>query len=168
MLDGRNLGNALRLGALLGVIFGTINIAYSWWSPDAEDTIGALLRFYGPMFAAWAFAAFRAARRDGRVSSGIAAAATAAFATFFVFGLMNLLRVSLFLDDLTARADWRNMMAIFRASGFESLRVFLLVEYLKDMPLKLAVATSIGALMGLLGGSIGCLGHNRISRVGTV
>lgn len=148
------LSGTLRAGAILGVIFGACNIVFSWLYPLSDDTIAALLRFYGPMFAAWAFAAFRAARRDGRVGSGLATGAVIALATFFVFGLMNLLRVNLFLYDLTARADWQRMMAVFRASGFESLRTFILVEFVKELPLKLAVAAGIGAIVGLLGGSI--------------
>ena len=155
MIERHYLAGALRFGAILGLTFGVINIAFSWLFPLSDDSVGALLRFYGPMFAAWAWAAFRAARHDGRASSGLAVGTTTAFATFFVFGLMNLLRVNLLLDDLTGRADWQRMMALFRASGFDSLRAFLVAEYVKETPLKLTAASSIGAIMGLLGGTLG-------------
>lgn len=161
LTDWRTFGHALRLGALLGVIFGVFNILHTWWFPLADDTIGALLRVYGPMFGAWAFAAFRAARRDGRVSSGIVTGIVIASATFSVFGLMNLLRVNLFLADVTGRADWQRMMALFRASQIDSLRAFIVMEYVRDMPLKVAVASTIGGVMGLAGGSLGCVLRER-------
>jgi dienelactone hydrolase len=166
MVGWPDLARALRLGAILGAIFGAVNIAFSWLFPLSDDTVGALLRFYGPMFGAWAFAAFRATRRDGRISTGIVTAVAVAFSTFVVFALMNLVRVNLFLDDITGRADWQRMMAIFRASGFDSLRAFVAVEFIKDLPLKVAVAATIGAIMGVLGGAVGRVRHDRISRVG--
>jgi dienelactone hydrolase len=166
MLVRQDFARALRAGAILGLVFGAINLVFSWLFPLEDDTIAALLRFYGPMFAAWAIAAFRAARRDGQVSSGLVTGAAVAFATFAVFGVMNLVRVNLFLDALTGRADWQNMMAAFRASGFESLRLFLAVEFVKGLPLKVAAAASIGALMGIVGGSLGWALHSRVTRVG--
>src|SRR5262245_28116783 len=40
-----------------------------------------------------------------------------AFGTFCVFVALNFLRVNLFLEQLTGRPDWQNMMVRFRASG---------------------------------------------------
>jgi hypothetical protein len=74
-----------------------------------------------------------------------------------VFVVLNLLRVNLFLDELTGRADWQNMMLRFRESGFDDLRWFVNVHYLKDAPFKIGVASVIGAVMGLVGGTIGWL-----------
>jgi hypothetical protein len=37
-------------------------------------------------------------------------------------------RVNLFLAELTARADWQNMMRRFDSSGFDSLRLFVNVD----------------------------------------
>ena len=163
MVERRSLARGLRLGAIVGVLFGAINIGISWLFPLSDDTVGALLRFYGPMFGVWALIAFDAARRDGRVSSGLVIGIVVAFATFFVFGLMNLLRVNLFLNESTARGDWQRMMALFRASDFGNLRAFVLVEYMKDLPLKLGVASAIGGVMGLLGGFIGRVAHRRVT-----
>ena len=129
----------------MGVLFGAINIGISWLFPVSDDTVGALLRFYGPMFGVWALIACDAARRDGRVSSGLVIGIVVAVATFFVFGLMNLLRVNLFLNESTARGDWQRMMA------------------LKDLPLKLGVASAIGGVMGLLGGFIGRVAYRRVT-----
>jgi hypothetical protein len=145
------------VGLFLGLSFGAVNVLFSWLFPLTDDTIGALLRFYGPMFFLWAFASFRAARRDGRLLSGVATGLLVAFATFCVFDVLNLVRVNLFLDDLTGRADWQSMMARFRASQFDSLRGFVTTEYIKDAPLKIGVASVIGAVMGVVGGSLGFL-----------
>jgi hypothetical protein len=49
------------------------------------------------------------------------------------------------------------MMERFRASGFDSVRVFVNIEYLKGAPFKIGVASVIGAVMGLVGGTIGRL-----------
>jgi hypothetical protein len=40
-----------------------------------DDTIGALVRFYGPMFLVWAFASFRAAQQQDRFLAGVATGA---------------------------------------------------------------------------------------------
>jgi hypothetical protein len=80
-----------------------------------------------------------------------------AFGTFCLFYVLNLVRVNLFLGELTGRADWQNMVQRFRASGFDSLRLFINVDYLKGAPFKIGVASVIGAAMGLVGGTVGRL-----------
>lgn len=139
---------------MVGLVFGLVNLALSWLYPLADDTPVALLRFYGPMFLVWAFASFRASRRSGRLWSGVSTGLTVAFATFLVYDVLILLRVNLFLDELTGRDDWQSMMARFRASDLDSLRLFVNLDYLKQAPLKLGVSCAIGALMGALGGSM--------------
>jgi hypothetical protein len=155
VIDQKALGSALGLGLILGVTFGVVDLAFSWLAPLSDDSIGALLRFYGPMFFLWAFASFRAARREGRWLSGVVTGLVVAFATFCVFVLLNLLRVNLFFDDMIGRADWQNMVARFRASGSDSLRSFVNASYLEDAPLKIAVASVIGVVMGAVGGTVG-------------
>jgi hypothetical protein len=123
----------------------------------SDDSVPALLIFYGPMFLSWAFVAFRSARRSGRLATGVASGVVVAFGTFCVFCVLNLLRVNLFLAELTARADWQRMMQIFRASEFESLRLFVNSEYVKGAPLKIGAASVIGAVIGLVGGTVGRL-----------
>ena len=150
-----DLRHPVRLGLLLGMMFGAVNVMFSWLFPLSDDTIGALLRFYGPMFFVWSFISFRAARRDGRLLSGLVTGAAVAFTTFCVFDVLNIVRVNLFLGELTARADWQNMMARFRASEFSNLRAFVTLEYVRDAPLKIGTASVIGAVMGTIGGSLG-------------
>ena len=151
------VNNPLLLGLMVGLAFGAVNLLMTWMYPVADDTPGALLMFYGPMFFLWAFAAFRASRRSGRFLTGVTTGMLVAFATFVVFDLMVILRVNLFLSEITGRADWRNMMWRFQVSGFDSLRTFVNVDYIKGAPLKIGVASAIGACMGVVGGIIGSL-----------
>jgi hypothetical protein len=150
-------GRPLLLGFVLGLIFGIVDLLFTLVAPLSDDSIPALLRFYGPMFFLWAFVSFCSVRRSGRLSRGVTTGFVVAFGTFCVFYLLNLLRVNLFLAELTGRTDWQNVMRRFRASEFDSLRVFVNMEYLKGAPLKIGVASVIGAVMGLLGGIIGSL-----------
>jgi hypothetical protein len=147
----------VRTGVVVGLLFGSWNVLYSWLYPLADDTPTALLAFYGPMFFVWAAAAFVATRRTGKVFTGVTTAAVVAFATFCVYDLLVVLRVNLFLEELTERADWQNLMSRFRVSGYESLRTFINVENIKGAPLKIGVASAIGAVMGLIGGTFGRL-----------
>jgi hypothetical protein len=49
------------------------------------------------------------------------------------------------------------MMQRSRASEVDSLRLFVNVDYLKGAPFKVGVASVIGALVGLIGGTFGRL-----------
>jgi hypothetical protein len=155
MLVWRISDRPLLVGFLLGLIFGIVNLVFTWVAPLSDDSVPALLRFYGPMFLSWGLVAFRSARRSGRLSTGVTSGLVVAFGTFSVFYCMNLIRVNLFLDDLTGRADWQNMVQRFRASGYDSLRLFVNVTSVQGAPLKIGVASAIGAVMGLIGGAIG-------------
>jgi hypothetical protein len=145
----------LLVGFVLGLIFGIVDLLFTWVEPLSDDSIPALLRFYGPMFLSWAFVSFRSVRRSGRLWTGVTTGLVVAFGTFCIFYVLNLLRVNLFLAELTGRADWQNMTQRFRASEFDSLRLFVNVDYLKGAPFKIGVASVIGAVMGLVGGTIG-------------
>jgi hypothetical protein len=149
------VNNPLLLGLMVGLAFGAVNLLVTWMYPVADDTPVALLMFYGPMFLLWALAAFRATRRSGRFLSGVTTGMLVAFATFCVFDLLVILRVNLFLSELTGRADWQNMMGRFQASGFDSVRLFINLDYIKGAPLKIGTASAIGTFMGIIGGSLG-------------
>jgi len=144
----------LLAGVVLGVIFGIADLIFTWVDPLSDDSIAALLRFYGPMFFSWAFVSFRATRRSGRLWTGVTAGFLVALGTFSVFYVLNLLRVNLFLTTLTERADWQDMVRRFRDSQSASLRSFINVTYFKGAALKIGTASVIGALMGLLGATI--------------
>jgi len=152
----------LFIGLVAGLVFGCADLALTWLNPVEDDSPSVLLRFYGPMFLLRVIIAFNAARRAGRLRSGVAAGMVVAFATFAVFVVLNFLRVNLFLNELTNRADWQNMMMRFRASGAASLRLFVNLDYLKGTPLKIAAATAFGAVFGALGGTLGWLVRVRV------
>ena len=154
----------LRVGCVVGLIFGVVDLLFSWIAPLSDDTIPALLLFYGPMFLIWVVVAFRETRTTGRFTSGVLAGATVAFGTFCVFVLLNFVRVNIFLDQLTSRLDWQSLMQRFRASNTDSLRWFVNLDYLRGTPFKLAVSMAIGTVMGIVGSSVGYLSHARTLR----
>ena len=156
--------HTLRIGFVVGLIFGVVDLLFTWLAPLSDDTIPALLLFYGPMFLIWILVAFRETRATGRFTAGVVAGATVAFGTFCIFVLLNFARVNLFLDQLTGRLDWQNMMQRFRASNTDSLRWFVNLDYLKGTPFKMAVSIAVGAVMGIVGSSLGYLRHVQTSR----
>jgi hypothetical protein len=143
------------LGLVLGAGFGLWDLIVTFLNPLAEDDPRALLLFYGPMFAIWGLAGFVAARRTGRILDAVKVAAIVAFVTFVIFDLAAIVRVNLFLDVLTHRSDWQNLLVRFQASGFKSLRVYANYEYITGSPFKILVATIIGSVTGLIGGFFG-------------
>jgi len=96
---------------------------------------------------------------------GVKVAAIVAFVTFVVFDVAAIVRVNLFLDALTQRSDWQNLLVRFQASGFTSLRVYANYEYLTGSPFKILVATLIGSVTGLIGGFLSWLSRRDIGRV---
>lgn len=157
----------VRLGFIVGLAFGSVNLLVGWVYPLIADTPATLLAFYGPMFVAWGLAAMQAVQRSGQLASGIATGIAIAFATFLAFDLLVMLCVNLFLTELAGRDDWQNLMVRFRASEIDNLRMFVNVEYLQQTPLKLVAFSTIGALIGMLGGALGQLRHGRIRRIST-
>src|SRR3954471_4184306 len=132
--------SAVVLGALTGAWFGIWNLIETRLDPLSDDTLMALLTFYGPMFAIWGIAGYWAARRTGRTLDGVRVGATVAFATFVVYVVTQFVRVNVFLDVLTQRADWQNLMAKFRDSGSGSLRWYVNYVGLTGAPFKILVA----------------------------
>jgi hypothetical protein len=126
----------------------------------AEDTISALLIFYGPMFALWGFAGFRAFRTSSRPADAVIVGGTVACGTFVVFVVARLITMNMSLDVTSQRLDWQNLLARFKTSGFESLRAYANYEHVAGAPFKIFVASVIGAGMGLVGGLCGRLGRS--------
>ena len=148
------------------MVFGLWNLIATRLDPFAEDTIPALLLFYGPMFTSWGFAGFLAARRSARLLDAVTVGGTVACITFVVFVAARLITANLSLDLTSQRLDWQSLMVRFKASGFESLRVYANYEYVAGAPFKIFVASIIGAGMGLVGGLFGSAvhGHRELSR----
>ena len=70
MKEGRLWSRPAFLGLCLGLGFGLWNLIWTRLYPLADDTVGVLLAFYGPMFAAWAATSFFVARRTGLIWEG--------------------------------------------------------------------------------------------------
>lgn len=155
----------LALGLLLGAGFGLWNLIATRLNPLAEDDLFPLLVFYGPMFTIWGFTGFVASRRTGRLLDAVKVGATVAFVTFVVYDFAVIVRVNLFLDTLSQRSDWQNLMERFQASGFESLRAYANYNYLTGAPFKILVASIIGAGTGLVGGFFGSLGRRKMGSI---
>jgi hypothetical protein len=153
------------LGMLLGLGFGIWDLIMTQLYPLLDDDPGVLLLFYGPMFAIWGLAGFVASRRTGRIMDAVKVGAIVAFATFVVFDLAVIVRVNVFLDILTQRSDWQNLLVRFQASGFNNLRAYANYEYITGSPFKILVATMIGAVLGLVGGCFGSLAGRSMRRI---
>ena len=147
----------LALGLLPGAGFGLWNLIATRLGPLAEDTSIALPAFYGPMFAIWGLAGFRASRRTGRLLDAVKVGDTVAFVTPVVFLFAKIVVVNLFLDATSQRSDWQNLMEGFQASGFGSLREYANYVYVTGAPFNIFVASIIGAGAGLAGGFFGGL-----------
>jgi hypothetical protein len=160
--EGYQIRRFVTLGLVLGAGFGLWDLIVTQLNPLAEDDPSALLVFYGPMFAIWGLAGFVAARRTRRILDAVKVAAIVAFFTFVVFDVAAIVRVNVFLDALTHRSDWQNLMVRFQASGFKSLRVYANYEYITGSPFKILVATIIGSVTGLIGGLFGWLGRRTV------
>jgi hypothetical protein len=144
----------VTLGVIVGTVFGVWNLLVTWWTPLLEDSAAGLLLFYGPMFVVWAVAGYVAVRRSGKIADGPKAGALVAFITFVVLSAFMIARVNLFLDQLTHRADWQNLLARYQASGFMSLRDYANYVYVLQTPFRILIPTVIGAVLGLIGGGI--------------
>jgi hypothetical protein len=156
-----SLVDSVTFGLVLGVAFGAWNLIFTFLAPLAEDTVPALLSFYGPMFVMWGAAGFAARRRTGRFVDAIKAGMTVGAVTIAVFCIANLLRVNLFLEAISQRSDWRNLLANFHNSDFDSLRAYVNCHFATQFGLKLVAGILIGALSGTIGGVVAQFGRTR-------
>jgi hypothetical protein len=160
-----SLVNGLRLGLAIGLVFSVWNLVVTILEPLLQDSPVALLGFYGPMFVMWGLAGWMAGRRTGHLAEAVKAGATVALVTFIVFDAGVILRINLLLDVIKHRDDWRNLVANFPASGFDSFRTYVNYVYITASPFKIFVATVIGTGCGLIGGlaaSLAPQGRRRI------
>jgi hypothetical protein len=144
-------------GLVLGLVFGTWNVVMSILAPLMDDTLLTLASFYGPMFTAWGVAGGIAYRRTRRLPRAALSGAIVALVTFSVLTAIVITRVNLSVDLMSQRPDWRNLVARFEESGFDSFRLYVNYVYLTGTPFKLAVATAIGGAAGLVGGLVRAL-----------
>jgi hypothetical protein len=147
----------VTLGILFGLVFGAVNIVVSLLNPVIEDTPLTLLGFYGPMFAAWGFTGYRAFHRTRQLRHAAAAGALVALISFTVLTVVVVARMNLSLDTIVERPDWRNMVATYPQSGFDSFRAYANYVYLTGAPFKLLVASMIGLASGSMGGVVAAM-----------
>jgi hypothetical protein len=103
----------------------------------------------------WAAASLAATRRAPRFVDAVKTGAILGAATLLVFHALSIVRVVVFLDSIQYRDDWRNLVARYHASGFQSLRAFATYEYVRMTPLVAAIGTLAGSASGILGGIVG-------------
>jgi uncharacterized membrane protein len=147
--------DAVTLGLIIGGLAAIANLIATPLLPDTEDTPAALLAFYGPVFLMWALFGFATYRRSRSLAHAIKAGALIGFVTFAIFQVGNLVRINVFLDTVSHRDDWRNMLSNYRASGFGSFRTYTNYIYAVMTPLLLLIGSTIGAATGLVGGLLG-------------
>jgi hypothetical protein len=157
-----SLVDGVKLGMMLGAGFGAWNLVYTGRAPFAEDTLVALVSFYGPMFTMWSVAGFVAFRRTGKLTDAIKVGATVGLVTFVVFDVAVLVRANLFLEAISQRSDWRGLLENYQVSGFESLRTYVNYTYVTGIPLTFLMGAMMGAGSGLLGGFMGSVGRQHI------
>ena len=128
----------LHFGLMVGLVLGLVNLALSWLYPLADDT---------PRRAA-AVCWTDVSPVGVRVLQSLPWSRTAvvrcfdwiltvAFATFLVSDVLILLRVNLFLNELTGRDDWQSASAAFGpAISGAAFGLFVNLDYLKQAPLK--------------------------------
>jgi hypothetical protein len=150
-----SLIDGVTLGLIVGGLFGAANLAFTWLIPLLEDSPRGLLSFYGPMFLIWTGVAFLTARRSGSLTQAIKAGLVIGLVAFATFLITNLLRINLFLDQISHRDDWRNLVTNYQQSGFGSLRAYANYVYALTSPLLVIVGAGLGAATGLLGGLAG-------------
>lgn len=148
------------MACALGFALGSWNLI-SFWLDPLDDSLTGMFILYVPMFVSWAVVPYVVARRTGRISDAVTAGTILACSTFVTFWIMNIIRVNIFLDVLREWSGWQSVVARYRASGYDSFRVFTNVDYLEDAPLKIAVPTAIGAMLAAIGGLAGRHRHRQ-------
>lgn len=77
-----------------------------------------------------------------------------------VTAVLRFYRPMLLMSAMIAfNAARASLMARFRASGVDNLRLFINLDYLKGTPFKLAAATTSGAICGGRGATVRWLVH---------
>jgi hypothetical protein len=148
------------IGIVIGLTFGVWNLYQTWSDPLSDDSVFALLGFYGPMFVSWGVVGFISRRRAASLARATMAGATVALISFAAYYCTILVRVNVFLDVLRGREDWQMMVSTFPSSGFESFRMYVNYIYATGAPFMIAVASVIGASTGFVGGLAGSVVGN--------
>ena len=153
----RIIRNPARFGIVTGLLFGLWNLGAALLYPLAEDSVTALLSFYGPMFFMPSVAAFAVFRSASRWRDAIKAAVIVGVISQLIFGALNLIRVNLLLETLAQRSDWQFLVASYQTGSSESFRTFVNFHYAQQTVPKLAAVTVIATVCGILGAALATL-----------
>jgi len=147
----------VMLGLAFGAVLGVANLIDTAYEPLSDDSAGAMLTYIAILVGVWTVAALAAGRRRQSFRDAIVAGVLVGGATLAMCNLANYIRVNLFLDAIRDREDWRNLMARYRESHVQSLRVFVNYDYLKATVAVTSLGAAAGCVSGVVGGAINAL-----------
>ena len=143
-------------GLIIGITAGSLQLLDTALEPLADDTAGGMLIIVGTLLTLWTAASYVATERAGRFRDAVLAGFLVGLASICVLHFTAIVRVNVFLDQIQYREDWTNLVARFRASGFQSLRAYANYEYLTGTWLLLLIGAGAGSVCGVISGAIRC------------
>jgi hypothetical protein len=147
----------LAIGVTFGTLLGVANLIDTAVEPLADDSGAVMLAFAAVLLGTWAAVAFLAGRRTQSFWQAVLAGMFVGAATLTLFALANFIRVNVFLETIQHREDWRNLMARFRESDYQSLRAFVNRDYLTSTLAAGLVGAAAGAVAGAVSGTVSAL-----------
>jgi hypothetical protein len=142
----------VMIGLAIGTILGIMNLADTARQPLADDDAGTMLAWLAALLALWSAAAVAITWRTRRVVDAVKVGTILGVATIVMFHAASVVRVNLFLDPISHREDWQNLVARDNQSGFSSFRVYANYEYATMTPMVIALGAIAGSISGMAGG----------------
>jgi hypothetical protein len=134
----------LSWGLLIGTAAGTLQLLSTALDPLADDSAGSCSPSWQRCSCCGCSRASDRPRAPKRIRDVVVSGIVIGAVTMAVAYVSSIVRVNLFLDQISGRADWVNLMARFRASDFHSLRAYANYEYLGSLPILLALGAVAG------------------------
>lgn len=141
-------------GLAIGLAAGTLLLLDTAIEPLADDDAGAMIAVLMILSLLWVATSVAAGRRAQRFRDAVTAGLLVGLATMLAIHVAAIVRVNVFLEQIRHREDWINLVSRFRASGFQSLRMYANYEYLSGSPFLLGFGAAAGTVCGLVGGAI--------------
>jgi hypothetical protein len=141
-------------GLLIGIAAGVLQLLNTARYPLADDTAPIMLAILGTMMLLWMCVSIAVSQRRQRFSDAVVSGVFVGLATMAMVHVSSVIRVNVFLDTIRGRDDWVNLISRFYASDFHSLRAYANYEYLRSLPILLALGAVVGGICGLMGGVI--------------
>jgi hypothetical protein len=155
------LAEGLRAGIALGafvIVLGVLGLGPTVsWVPEAPlVTVAIAVPVIG-----LTLTGFRGSRHTGHLSAGILAGTVAGAITGVIAGLAFLALDQIFIDTVSKQPD---KVINFPASGYATMRDYLLAHDLPNVAVGLVLGALGGALLGLAGAGLGRIPPARGSR----